>query len=51
MRTLKGLDLVCFTEKFPNSQKQLFANVLQNRCYEKFRKIHRETPVPEFLFQ
>ena len=29
--TLKG-HLVCFTENFPNSQKQLFGDVLQNRC-------------------
>ena len=28
----KGLPLVHFTEKFPNSQKQLFADVLQNGC-------------------
>ena len=30
-------------------QKQPFANVLQNRCSEKFRNIHGETPVPESL--
>ena len=31
-------------------QKQLFADVLQNRCSWKFRKFHRKTPVLESLF-
>ena len=31
-------------------QKQLFANVLQNRCSYKFHNIHMKTPVLEFLF-
>ena len=31
-------------------QKQLFANVLQNRCSCKFHNIHMKTPVLEFLF-
>ena len=30
--------------------KQLFANVLQNRCSWKFRNIHRKAAVLEFLF-
>ena len=32
-------------------QKQLFADVLQNKCSKKFRKINRKTPVPESLFK
>ena len=32
------------------SQKQPFADVLQNRCSKKFRNIHRETTVLESLF-
>ena len=31
-------------------QKQLFTDVLQNRCSQKFRNIHRKTPVLESLF-
>ena len=31
-------------------QKQPFADVLQNTCSQKFRKILRKTPVLEFLF-
>ena len=31
-------------------QKQLLADVLQNRCCEEFCNIHRETPVLESLF-
>ena len=33
--------------KSNNFQKQLFAGVLENRCCQKFRKIHRKTPVLE----
>ena len=31
-------------------QKQPFANVLQIRCSQKFRNIHRKAPVLEFSF-
>ena len=31
-------------------QKQPFANVLQNNCFQKFRKFHWKTPVLESLF-
>ena len=31
-------------------QKQMFADVLQNRCSLRFRKIHRKTPDLESLF-
>ena len=31
-------------------QKQLYADVLQNRCYKKFCNIHRKTSVLEPLF-
>ena len=31
-------------------QKQLFADVLQNRCSQKFRNNHRKTSVLESLF-
>ena len=31
-------------------KKQSFADSLQNRCSEKFRNIHRKTPVLESLF-
>ena len=30
--------------------KQPFPDVIQNRCSEKFRNIHRKTPVLETLF-
>ena len=33
-----------------NNQKQLLADVLQNRCSEKFHNIQRKTPVLESLF-
>ena len=32
------------------AQKQPFADVLQNKCFSKFCKIHRKTPVLESLF-
>ena len=32
-------------------QKQLFPDVLQNRCSQKFCKIQRKTPVSESLFK
>ena len=32
------------------SQKQLFADVRQNSCSEKFRNIHRKTAVLESLY-
>ena len=28
-------------------QTQMLTDVLRNRCFKKFRKIHRKTPVPE----
>ena len=31
-------------------QKQSFADVLQNRCFQKFRKFRWKTPVLESLF-
>ena len=31
-----------------NKQKQIFTNVLQNRCSQKFRRFHRKTPVLDF---
>ena len=31
-------------------QKQQFTDVIQNRCSYKFLKIHRKTPVLEYLF-
>ena len=34
-----------------NIQKQLFADVLQNRCSWKYRNIHRKTPVLEQLYE
>ena len=38
------------TEVYSNKgEKQRFADVLQNRCYQKFRNIHRKTPVLESL--
>ena len=38
---------------FSTPKKQPFADVLQNRCPEKFRNIHRQakTPVLESLFK
>ena len=33
------------------NQKQLFANVLQNRCSQKCRSIHRKIPVVGSLFK
>ena len=33
-----------------NQQKQLFVDVLQNRCFYKFCNIHRKTPVLDSLF-
>ena len=35
---------------FVKHQKQSFSNVLQNRCYYKFRKFDRKAPVLESLF-
>ena len=32
------------------TEKQMFADVLQNRCSLKFLKFHRKTPVLESLF-
>ena len=32
------------------NQKQPFANVFQNRCYQKFRNIHRKTSMLESVF-
>ena len=34
-----------------SSQKQQFVDVIQNRCSYKFLKIHRKTPVLEYLFK
>ena len=31
-------------------QKQLFHDILQNRCSSKFSKIHKKAPVPKSLF-
>ena len=36
---------------YGNTQKQLFVAVLQKRCYQKFPKIHRKTPVLESRFK
>ena len=33
-----------------NEQKQSFADVLRNRCSEKFPKLYEKTPVLESLF-
>ena len=33
-----------------NLWRKSFADALQNRCYEKFRKFHRKLPVLESLF-
>ena len=35
---------------FINLQKQPFADVLQNRCFQRFSKIHRKILVLESLF-
>ena len=35
--------------KTQQGQKQLFADVVQNRCSENFYKFHRKKPVLEFL--
>ena len=32
-----------FSFDFPNGKKQPFAEVLQNCCFQKFRKIHCKT--------
>ena len=47
--TAKAKDIFIFS----TPQKQPFADVLQNRCPEKFRNIHRKakTPVLESLFK
>ena len=37
-------------ENYRNYNENWRANVLQNKCFEKFRKFHRKTPVFEFLF-
>ena len=34
-----------------STQKQSFSGVLQDRCPEKIRKLHKETPVLESLFK
>ena len=41
---------VIIRDGFEKKQKQSFANVLQNRCSEKFRKFYRKTYVLESLF-
>ena len=41
---------ISFCEKVRlEQQKQLFADVFQNRCSKKFRNIHRKTPSMESL--
>ena len=52
------LDLLNFLKKYSNlarncplaNQKQQYADVLQNRCSEKFRNIQRKIPVLESLY-
>ena len=39
-----------FVDAWYYFQKQLFADVLQNRCSLSFAKIHRKIPVLELLF-
>ena len=51
MSTLKNKSLSLNLSQFLISiQKQPFADVLQDRCSQKFCKTHRKTPVPDFLF-
>ena len=43
---------ICKTKEISlgRSEAQSLADVLQNRCAEKFRKFHSKTPVLESLF-
>ena len=44
---LKKIERSTFVFLFP--QKHLFADVLHTRYSEKFRKIHRETPLGDYF--
>ena len=39
-----------FRQKKKLTEKQSFADVLENSYLQKFRKIYRKAPVPESLF-
>ena len=42
-------NMACIFMQVIGNAKQSFADFLQNRCSEKFRKFHRKTPILESL--
>ena len=58
LQTLKNIQKVCYfnenavlaDEDHPKTTEATTGGVLEKRCSQKFRKIHRKTPVVESLF-